>query len=243
MRGLPHPIRLLSVIVLVALLPACAHTGAREGEEGNTDRFERYNRAMFKFNDKLDRAVLKPVATGYKKIFPSPIRRGVGNFFNNLREPTTIVNDLLQGKLDQAVRDFLRFGLNTTFGFLGWVDIASHGGLERHQEDFGQTFAVWGLGPGPYLVLPVIGPSTVADGIGFIPQALYTDPRTVAVDSTEEALVLIGIDVIDIRARLLGASKLVDLQLDPYIFTRETYLQQRRQLIYDGNPPLEEELQ
>jgi phospholipid-binding lipoprotein MlaA len=232
----------LFVIALMAFLPGCAHTGGAgaEGEADNVDPFENYNRSMFEFNERLDRVVIKPVATGYKKVVPAPVRKGVGNVFNNLREPTTIVNDLLQGKLGQAVEDFLRFGLNTTFGFLGWIDLATPAGLERHEEDFGQTFAVWGLGPGPYLVLPVLGPSTVADGTGLIPQTLFTDPRTTAFN-TETSYALISADAIDYRARLLGASKVVELQLDPYIFRRETYLQQRLQLIHDGDPPLDDD--
>lgn len=238
MQGLFSPLRPLFVAVLMALLSACVHTGA-PGAEDNADPLESYNRSMFKFNEQLDRAVIKPVATGYKKVVPAPVRKGVGNFFNNLREPTTIVNDLLQGKFGQAAEDFLRFGFNTTFGFLGWIDLATPAGLERHEEDFGQTFSVWGLGPGPYLVLPVLGASTVADSVGLIPATLYTDPRT-TVFNNETSYVLISADAIDYRARLLGASKVVDLQLDPYIFTRETYLQQRQLLIYDGNPPLDD---
>lgn len=238
MRGLLGPLRPLLAAIVMVLLSACAHTGA-PGEEENVDPWEHYNRSMFNFNEGLDRAVIKPVATGYKKVVPDPVRKGVGNVFSNLREPTTIVNDLLQGKFGQAVEDFLRFGLNTTFGFLGWVDLATHAGLERHEEDFGQTFSVWGLGSGPYLVLPLLGESTVADGLGLIPATLYTDPRTTAFN-TETAYALISADAIDFRARLLGASKVVELQLDPYVFRRETYLQQRLQLIYDGNPPLED---
>lgn len=221
-------------VLLTLLLGACAHTGGAGAD--NVDPWEHFNRRMFRFNDKVDRAVVKPVAKGYKAVVPGPVRKHVGYFFENLQEPTTIINDALQGKLKQAGRDFGRFAFNTTFGLLGVFDVATPLGMERHEEDFGQTFSVWGFGTGPYMVLPLLGPSTLSDSIGLIPWTLYTDPRTTT-GSTERAYLLIGANAIDTRARLLGASKVVQLQLDPYVFTREAYLQRRRQLVYDGNPP------
>lgn len=229
------PMKPLLVLVLAAFLGACAHTGA-PGSEKRVDPWEPFNRRMFQFNDKVDRAVVKPVAKGYKAVFPGVVRKHVGYFFSNLQEPTTIVNDVLQGKLRQAGQDFSRFAFNTTFGLLGVFDVATPLGMERHEEDFGQTFSVWGFGTGPYVVLPFLGPSTVSDSIGLIPWTLYTDPRT-ATGTTTRSYVLVGADAIDARARLLGASKVVALQLDPYVFRRETYLQQRRQRVYDGHPP------
>lgn len=223
-------------VFIAAFLSGCATTGSIE--EYN-DPFEKYNRAVFKFNDGFDKVLLKPVAKGYRKILPSPVRRSVGNFFRNLLEPTTIVNDILQGKFEQAVTDSLRLLYNTSFGLLGIFDVATAIGIERHQEDFGQTFAVWGLKPGPYLMLPFLGPSNVRDGIGLLPYYFATDPRLYNSDSTVN-LALVGINAVDSRAQLLTGSKLLELQLDPYAFLRETYNQRRIDLIFDGDPPLED---
>lgn len=224
-------------MVVVIAVSACAHTD-RSAAQDPVDPWEGFNRKVFTFNEKVDQHVLKPVARGYKAVVPSGIRRGVGNVFLNLGEPTTIVNDLLQGKGNQAAHDFMRFVVNSTFGLFGWFDLATHMGMERHEEDFGQTFSVWGFGRGPYLVVPFFGPSTVTDGLGWIPSTLYTDPRYAA-GNTLETYLIVGFNAVDTRARLLGASKLAELQLDPYVFRRETYLQQRTQLIHDGNPPLD----
>lgn len=223
-------------LLVAAFLPGCATTGSLE--EYN-DPFEKYNRAVFKFNDGFDKVLLKPVARGYRKVLPSPVRRSVGNFFRNLLEPTTIINDILQGKFEQAVTDSLRLLYNTSFGLLGIFDVATAIGIERHQEDFGQTFAVWGFKPGPYLMLPFLGPSNVRDGIGLLPYYFATDPRFYNSDSTVN-LALIGINAVDSRAQLLTGSKLLELQLDPYAFLRETYNQRRIDLIFDGDPPLED---
>ena len=168
---------------------------------------------------------------------PGPVRKSVGNFFRNLLEPTTIINDVLQGKFEQAVTDSVRLLFNTSFGLLGIFDVATGLGIERHQEDFGQTFAVWGIKPGPFIMLPFLGPTNLRDGIGLIPYYLYTDPRLYNPDATVN-IALIGANVIDSRAQLLTPSKLLELQLDPYAFLRDTYNQRRLNLIYDGDPPL-----
>jgi phospholipid-binding lipoprotein MlaA len=204
------------------------------------DPLEAFNRAVFAFNEDVDRALIKPVATWYQAYVPVPVRRSIGNFFRNLLEPTTVINDLLQGKFEQALSDTGRFVANTTFGVLGLFDAATFLGMERHVEDFGQTFAVWGFGSGPYIVLPLIGPSNLRDGIGLIPYYYGTDPRIVN-DDWETSLALLGVDVVNQRADLLTAGKVLDLQTDRYEFLRESYLQKRRNLIYDGNPPPEEE--
>lgn len=228
--------QLLMSLAILLNLSSCATSGRGEDER---DPWERYNRAMYNFNSKLDRAVLKPIAVGYSRVLPSPVRRGVYNFFNNLFEPTTAINALLQGKVNRAAVSSGRFLANTTFGLLGVIDAATFFGLERRREDFGQTLAVWGFPQGPYLVLPLLGPSTVRDGIGLIPFYAYTDLRS-SFDGTGTYLAVAAVNVIDTRAGLLRAERLLDLQLDPYVFTRETYLQQRRNLIYDGVPPEEE---
>lgn len=238
MQGLTRPAMPLLVMVLSVFLGACAHTGSID-EQADVDPWEPFNRSVFNFNEKVDRAVVKPVAQGYKKVVPGVVRKGVGNVFLNLAEPTTIVNDVLQGKLGQAGNDLARFLVNTTVGLLGWFDVATPLGLERHEEDFGQTFSVWGFARGPYLVLPLLGPSTVTDGVGIVPATLYTDPRT-AGGYTIETYAIVGANMIDTRARLLGASKVVDLQLDPYVFRREAYLQRRTQMIRDGEPPADD---
>lgn len=237
MHGLMRP-SVLVTMVLTLLLSACAHTGGAQ-EQADVDPWEPFNRKVFTFNEKVDQAVIKPVARGYRRVVPSSVRKGVGNVFRNLTEPTTIVNDLLQGKFAQAGDDFFRFLINSTFGVLGWHDVATPLGMERHEEDFGQTFSVWGFARGPYLVLPLLGPSTVTDGVGYLPYTLYTDPRTMD-GYTTQTFTLLGVDTIDSRARLLGASDVVELQLDPYVFRRETYLQRREQLIHDGDPPGDE---
>lgn len=208
-----------------------------ELDEG--DPFEGFNRRMFAFNDRLDELFLAPVARGYRKVVPGAVQRSVRNFMSNLYEPTNIINAALQGKADQAANDTSRFVVNTTVGVLGLFDVATRIGLPRHDEDFGQTFAVWGMPSGPYLVLPFLGPSNVRDGIGLLPYYYGTDLRFYP-DDFGVRLALTAIDVVDARARLLGASKVLQFQLDPYIFTRESYRQQRRNKIHDGNPPLEE---
>ena len=229
--------RTLGLLIVVAiLLPGCATTGSLDEY---SDPFEKYNRAVYKFNDGVDKVLLKPIAKGYRKVIPSPVRRSVGNFFRNLLEPTTIINDILQGKFENAVTDFSRLLFNTSFGLLGIFDVATGMGIERHQEDFGQTFAVWGFKPGPYIMLPFLGPTNLRDGIGLLPYYLVTDPRLYNSDTTVN-LALLGVNAVDSRAQLLTGSKLLELQLDPYAFLRETFNQRRVNLIFDGDPPLEE---
>ena len=227
---------LTALFMVSVLLPACATTGSIDEY---SDPFEKYNRAVYKFNDGVDRVLLKPVARGYRKIIPSPVRRSVGNFFRNLLEPTTIINDILQGKFEHAVTDTARLVFNTSFGLLGIFDVATGMGIERHREDFGQTFAVWGFKPGPYIMLPFIGPTNIRDGIGLLPYYLATDPRLYNSNSSVN-LALIVVNAVDTRAQLLTGSKLLELQLDPYAFLRETYNQRRINLIFDGDPPLED---
>jgi len=239
MRGLKKKARPFILIPVMLLVGACAHTG-NGSEAPEVDPWEPFNRKVFEFNEDVDRVVIKPVAEGYRAVVPGGIRKGVGNVFRNLDEPTTIINDILQGKFNQAAHDVFRFVVNSTFGLFGWFDLATPLGMERHEEDFGQTFSVWGLPRGNYLVLPLLGPSTVTDATGLIPSTLYTDPRYAA-GNTLDTYLIVGANAVDTRARLLGASKVVELQLDPYLFRRETYLQQRTRLIHDGNPPVDED--
>ena len=203
------------------------------------DPLEGYNRAMFGFNQSVDDGVLKPVATGYKAVMPGFARTGVTNFFSNLGDIWIGINNVLQGKIGAGVSDFGRFLMNTTVGILGLFDVASNVGLEKHNEDFGQTLGRWGVGSGAYFVLPILGPSTIRDGIGQLVLDWRGDPLWY-VRNVPTRNELIVIRAIDTRANLLDTSKLVeDAALDRYTFVRDAYLQRRRSLIYDGDPPRE----
>lgn len=237
--------RYLVVFLALLTLTACATSGKQvsQGDSDtadtvNIDPWEPFNRGMYRFNDALDRAVLRPVARGYVKVLPQGARTVVGNFFNNLREPTTIVNDLLQGKFQQALHDTFRFSINTSLGLVGLIDLATVFDVPRNEEDFGQTFAKWGIADGPYLVLPFFGPSNVRDAVGLAPQFFYTDP----ILGRERPLALYAVRAIDTRATLLGADRILEQQLDPYVFLRESYRQKRLNQIYDGNPPQTESI-
>jgi len=204
------------------------------------DPWESYNRAMHQFNSDFDKTLWKPVAQGYRYITPAPVDQGVTNFFNNLRDVTSMLNNLLQFKLSRAVSDAGRIMVNSTVGLLGFVDVASNLDMPSYKEDFGQTLGYWGVGPGPYFVIPVLGPSDLRDGISLVPD-WYSQPTAYLKDSdTRWALaILYGIDT---RADLLGASKVLEeAALDPYTFTRDAYLQKRRNDVHDGNPPPEDD--
>lgn len=227
--------RFLRVVAvgLTVVLGACAHSPI----DDPSDPLEPVNRGIFKFNRVADRYVLRPVASGYTKVVPAKARRGVSNFFDNLFYPRTIVSDLLQGKLVQGSRDLARFTLNTTVGLLGFLDVATDLGLPKNDEDLGQTFGYWGVGEGWYLMLPLLGPSTNRDLVGRVGD-LWTSPTMYMND--EAAIGLTVGSAIDTRAALLGADRLLDEQIDPYVFLRSIYRQRRQSLVYDGNPPEEE---
>ena len=201
-----------------------------------SDPLEPFNRAMYTFNDVFDRALVKPLATGYQYVIPGPVRRGVGNFFNNLREPTTFINDLLQGKPARAGQTLDRFLLNSSIGLFGLIDIATPLGKPSHKEDYGQTLAVWGVPSGPYLVLPFLGPSTVRDSIAKIPEFYIADPLWDP-DNVTVTVARFGLRLIDLRSKLLGVDRILQMQVDPYLFLRETYLQQRSAQIGDSATP------
>lgn len=197
--------------------------------EPNVDPYEKFNRAMFKFNDALDRWLLHPIAKGYDTVLPSPIRKGISNFFANIDMLTTIPNDLLQGKTAYFVADTWRFMLNSTLGIGGLFDVATRAGLPKHSEDFGLTLAYWGgedgLKPQPYLVLPFLGSTTTRDAFAKIPNAAtwpfnYVQPEYYNYGA-------LGLNVVNKRANLLPADKLVEDAFDPYIFVRSAYLQSR----------------
>lgn len=221
---------------LLALLAGCAST--EEIMRTNADPLEGYNRTMFAFNDTIDRAVLKPVAQGYDAVVPEPVNVSISNFFNNLDDVIVIVNDILQLKADHAIRNTSRLVFNTTFGVLGFFDVAgTYMDLPKHNEDFGQTLGYWGIGEGYYLVLPLLGPSTTRDVWG-VPADAYVNPVTY-VNPARDRLLLNALNIVDVRAGLLRTERAFDAsaQIDPYAFQREAYLQRRRSLVYDGNPP------
>ncbi len=222
---------------VLLLLQACATVpgGANVGVDPR-DPWERWNRQVYGFNDAVDNAVLKPVATAYQNVVPVIARRGVDNFFGNFSDAWSFVNNLLQGKVENGLRDMFRVTTNTFFGFGGLFDIATEMRLDRQGEDFGQTLGYWGVGSGPYVVLPLFGPSTLRD-TSALPLDTYVSPNLVVNDSAAKAgLTTLG--VVNLRANLLGASRMLDdVALDKYNFTRDAYLQRRRSLVFDGNPP------
>ena len=227
--------RLRAAAMALALLAAsgCATTATDP-----RDPFEGYNRAMYAVNEAVDEALFKPVARAYKAVAPVPLRNMVRNFFSNLEDPFIGVNNMLQGKFLDGWTDWARFIFNTVFGVLGINDVASEMGLEKHNEDFGQTFGRWGVGDGPYLVLPFFGPSTLRDAGGLVLD-VTADPvsRHQPVDERNAAT---AASIVSRRADLLDASRLLDeAALDRYVFLRDAYLQRRRSLIYDGSPPRE----
>jgi len=229
---------LLKALALAALLAAAGCASTR-GDADPRDPFEPANRAIYRFNEGFDEAIARPVATAYHDNVHEEIRNRVRNFFANIADLFIGVNDFLQGKVEDGVIDWARFAFNSTFGLLGLHDIASDGGLEKHNEDFGQTFGRWGVGDGPYIVLPILGSSTLRDSVGTFFD-IYTDPVTDfrPIRLRNSAVVLRAVGA---RADLLDASRLLEeAALDKYVFQRDAYLQRRRSLIYDGHPPREE---
>ena len=225
----------------LVLLQACSTVpaGANVGVDPR-DPWERWNRQVYGFNDAVDNAVLKPVAIAYQKALPAIARQGVDNFFGNFSDAWSFVNNLLQGKVENGLRDMFRVTTNTFFGLGGLLDIATEMRLDRQGEDFGQTLGYWGVGSGPYVVLPLFGPSTLRDTTA-LPLDTYVSPNLVVNDSAARAgLTTLG--VVNLRSNLLGASRMLDdVALDKYNFTRDAYLQRRRNLVFDGNPPSQAE--
>jgi phospholipid-binding lipoprotein MlaA len=228
-------VKWLAALAALAMTSACATPGE---ERDPRDPFEGFNRGVYRFNDTFDEYLAQPVARAYVSVLHQEIRTRVGNFFANVQDIFIGVNSFLQGKFEDGVNDWARFAFNSTFGLLGIHDVASDMGLEKHNEDFGQTFGRWGSGPGPYLILPFLGSSTVRDGLGTAVD-YYAAPlgevRPINLRNT-----LYGVYLVDTRAQLLDASRLLEeAALDRYVFQRDAYLQRRRSLIYDGRPPRE----
>jgi len=227
--------RLATLLVLVPMLVAsgCASTTTASSVE--YDPWETPNRALFRFNEAVDRATFKPVAKAYVKVVPEPARKGVTNFSRNLATPGSALNNFLQGKPGLGFQEFARFFVNTTIGIGGLFDIAAHSGVEPNMEDFGQTAAVWGIPPGPFVMVPFLGPRTLRD-TATLPLNIMVDPLHYHDDSTIR-LSLWFLRLVDVRSRLLPLEELMKDSSDPYVTMRESYLQNRDFQIYDGDPP------
>jgi phospholipid-binding lipoprotein MlaA len=228
------------VRALLALLALALSGCATLGGDDPRDPFEGFNRGVYKFNDKVDQAVARPVATAYRRVIPGEIRDRVRNFFGNIEDVFVGVNNFLQGKFADGANDFARVAFNSTIGIFGIHDVATDMGYEKHNEDFGQTFGRWGAGTGPYLILPLLGSSNVRDGIGT-GIGMYVDPLG-EVRGYHTQYALWGLRLTQTRADLLDASRILEeAALDRYVFQRDAYLQRRRSLVYDGRPPREKD--
>jgi phospholipid-binding lipoprotein MlaA len=228
--------RLLFALIALAVLAGCAATSDRSEAY---DPWEGMNRKTYAFNDALDKAILKPVAQGYQKVTPAFAQEGVNNFYANIEDVATSLNNFLQGKPKDGMNDLMRILVNTTFGIFGLWDIATPLGFEKHDEDFGQTLGYWGFAPGPYLVLPLLGPSTLRDG-----PAKVVDPSWYYSTKVKdyEYWTWWGFDKVRTRANLFKAEGVLDeAALDRYSFIRDAWWQRRRNQVYDGKPPREKE--
>lgn len=255
-RQFSNAISRFALIAVLLTLTACGSLQVKDAEENpppgtqtttdlappaadsTNDPLEGFNRAIYSFNQKFDRYVFKPVAKGYRAVVPEFARKGISNFFSNLHDPVIMLNNLLQGKVVNAASDLGRFLVNSTVGIAGLFDVASHIGLDKHDEDFGQTLAVWGVGEGPYVVLPILGPSNLRDTVGIVPDwELYPVNY---VDDPETRYGLILLEAVNRRSQLLDAGDILEQAAgeDPYVFVREAYRQRRQNMIYDGNPPV-----
>lgn len=227
-------LRLAAICAIVSLgvLSGCASTNDPR------DPLEPINRSVYKFNEGVDTMFLKPVAEVYQGVIPPVARTGVSNVFANVNDVVVALNNLLQGKITEALSDVGRVLINTTAGLFGIFDVATPAGLEKHNEDFGQTLGYWGIGDGPYLVLPVLGPRTTRDTAGLAVDFM-TDPVSY-IDPSRDRNQVMGLRLVSRRAELLNASQLLSIAaLDEYEFVRDAYLQRRHNLIHDGNPPRE----
>jgi len=227
----------LTLCLIVFLLAGCASTRSSESDE-TFDPLESINRPIFSFNRTLDKYLLRPVTKGYDTVAPKPLKFAVTNFFSNLRQPIFVVNHVLQGKPGGAARQTGRFVINTVLGLGGIIDAANDANLPVEKEDFGQTLAVWGIGGGPFLMLPLLGPSNPRDSVGMLADLQIDLLYQYDNSSVRDKLLILR--VIDTRRHFLSADKAINEAADPYIFVREAYLQNRRFAIYDGDPPVED---
>jgi phospholipid-binding lipoprotein MlaA len=235
-RNGPH--RLTAVLLLTGmvggLLGGCA-TQQTTLTDPERDPWEGYNRKVHAFNSSLDRAVFRPVAKGYDVVMPDGPQRGVRNFFRNLNYPVTLINSLLQGKMERAFTSTGRFLMNSSIGVLGFFDVATKAGIPYYDEDFGQTLATWGWKDSRYLVMPMLGPFTVRDLLGRSFYG-YAHPVNWAIREHDQYIPLV-VDLVSLRAELLPLQADIDAATDPYMLVRDVYLQRREYEIYDGDPP------
>jgi phospholipid-binding lipoprotein MlaA len=236
-RIMPRTASASLLVLLCVSVIGCAAQPNRRNEP--YDPFERVNRVTFRFNEAADRAVAKPLAKAYRRVTPRLVRTGVSNFLDNLAYPVTIINDLLQGKIKVFFRDTGRLVINSTVGIGGIFDLASADGLEKNDEDFGQTLGKWGLRPGPYIVIPLLGPSDLRDGTGRIAD-IWMDPRHYF-SNNWWTWSLWGVELVDLRARLLDTDKAFSGVYDRYAFLRNAYLQRRQYLVTDGQETSEQQ--
>jgi phospholipid-binding lipoprotein MlaA len=221
-----HFSKFLVAILVTFFMFGCA-------SQQNKDPLEGLNRTVYKFNDVVDKAALKPIAQGYQAVAPTPVQTGVNNFFKNIRDVVTLVNELFQFKFKQAANTTGRVALNTTVGVLGIFDVHSKAGGARTKEDFGQTLGYYGFDSGAYLVLPLLGPSSTRDGIGFVTDAMFFDPIGYINDDTARWST-VAVAVIDKRADLMEEIDIRDKSFDPYAYMRDSYMQNRENLVKDG---------
>ena len=228
-------LRLAVALGMLALATGCA-TAPRPTAPNPADPFEPFNRSVSRFNDVVDDNVLVPVATAYRKVLPSPVRSGVNNFFSNLGDVWNFANNVAQLKAQDSAETFMRLNVNTILGLGGLLDVATELGIDRHSEDFGQTLGRWGVPSGPYVVLPLLGPSTLRD-TAALPVDVQGDMLHQISDVPARNSLYV-LRVVDLRSNYLRASQLIgDAALDRYSFTRDAYLQRRRSEVFDGNPP------
>ncbi len=220
----------LEHLLLSLLTSVCLISGTVSASEANVDPWETMNRKIYGFNDRIDRWVLRPIAVGYDRVLPNPVKRGIRNIFRNVGTPAIALNQFLQGKGKEGVKDVSRFLLNTTVGLGGIFDVATPAGLEYHQEDFGQTFSVWGIGNGPYVVIPFRGPSSTTHAAGMVLDAFTNPIRLISPHRARYATW--GLYYVDLRAELLNADAFISG--DEYLFLRDAYLQRREFLVLDG---------
>lgn len=241
-------LRRLIFMVVAGLALGCSSTGCATLPPGSVrdprDHFERFNRAMYKFNAALDHAVMRPVARGYVKTIPGAMRTGVSNFLSNIHYTATIGNDIFQARFRDFARDLARLVVNTTVGIGGLLDPATRLGLERHDRDFGQTLGKWGLPAGSYLVLPLLGPSDIRDAIGRVPDRYMTVDGIL--NDTSLSVSLFAFGALDVRAKALPSDNVIDSAYDPYAFVRSAWLQLRDYKVHEGEknyipnlPPLD----
>lgn len=233
----------LSLVIGLLFLSGCSTLSVKDDPTKHVaqDPLEDWNRAVYGFNSTADKWILKPVAKGYDKVLPKPAKTGVSNFFSNLGEPLNILNNLLQGKGKRALDSTYRFAVNSTVGILGLIDVASKLDVKEAPEDLGQTMAAWGVKPGPYLMLPFLGPTNLRDGIGRIADTAIYYPINEISDSSGTRTGLVLLDIVSLRASLLRYDNVLDSQIDQYSFVKTAFEQNRIDAIYDGKPPKKEE--